>query len=231
VACVRALAACLASVALIGCGDGGAADAGIADDLAMRDQAMPDLATPDLATPDLATPDLAMPDLAMPDLAMPDLTAPVDSSLDGGDLTYVLPDGAPMPLDSGLCNTLVNSGPAVPETNVPLALPDPTGGTIALGLYELTTWEVFTGVGGATGATGNTRKTAFFFEPTVYYKVTADNGQSDENDSRTWTTMDVTTLVSNQYCPNTDFLTSFYSVTGNLLLLQAGNVRYTFTHR
>jgi hypothetical protein len=222
-------------------------------DLAMPDLAMPDLAMPDLAMPDLAMPDLAMPDLAMPDLAMPDLAMPLPDLLSPlpdlvppppdlvppppdltgavADLTFVLPDGAPMPLDSGMCNTLINSGPAVPETNVPLTLPDPTGGTIALGLYELTTWEVFTGVGGATGPTGNTRKTAFYFEPTMYFKVTADNGQSDENDSRTWTTMDVTTLVSNQYCPNIDFLTSFYSVTGNLLILQAGNVRYTFTHR
>ena len=38
-----------------------------------------------------------------------------------------------------------------------------TGGTITLGLWYLTSWQTFTGPGGATGPTGNTRKTAFFF--------------------------------------------------------------------
>jgi hypothetical protein len=193
-----------------------------------------DLSMADLAVPD----DLSMPaDLSMPpDLtSLPDLTSTLDFA-SPPDLTS-LPDftstadlTAPMQVDSGMCNTLVNSGAFIPETNVPADLPAPTGGTILLGLYELTAWENFTGAGGASGPTGNQRKTAFWFEPTVYYKVTADFGSVDGNYSRTWSTAS-TTLTSNQWCPTVDLLTSFYSVAGNTLTLQAGATRYTYAHR
>jgi hypothetical protein len=153
----------------------------------------------------------------------------VDAGIDTGvDAPFDAPLDAPVFVDGGACNTLFNGGPAVPEVQVPLDVPTASGGTIALATYYLTEWQVFTGVGGAAGPTGNTRKTAFYFQPTLYMKVTADNGLGNENDNRMWSTQG-TTLTSNQYCPSTDFLTSDYTVTGNLLVLVAGNAVLTFT--
>ena len=154
--------------------------------------------------------------------------AGIDSGFDAGiDAPADAPFDGPVFVDGGACNTLVNGGAAVPETQVPLATPSSTGGSIALGTYYLTRWESYTGVGGAVGPTGNTRKTAFFFQPTLYMKVTADNGLGDENDNRTWSTQG-TTLTSNQFCPTNDFLTSDYSVSGNVLVLVGGTTVLTF---
>ena len=145
---------------------------------------------------------------------------PIDASFD-----------APGFLDGGQCNNLFNGGPDVPETNVAGTAPLATGGVIPLGLYYLTKWEVYVGAdGGTLGPTGNTRKLAFFFEPSRYAKAVEDNGVPDQNASRLWMTQNVT-LVSTQYCPTPDNLTSDYTVTGNDLALIAFGTVLTFKHQ
>ena len=91
-------------------------------------------------------------------------------------------------------------------------------------IWYLTKWENYQT---PYGATGNTRKTAFQFGASVYYKATADNGGGDEHDTRTWSASGVT-LVSNQVCPTVDNLTSEYSISGNTLVLFAGQTVLTF---
>jgi hypothetical protein len=208
--------ALLALVSIAGCsGEASLAADSYSDftvsDLSTNDDlSINDLSTNDLAVDGLSTNDLSpLNDLASSDLAMPTLNQ------------YP-------PADGGLCNSLPNDGPSVPETNVSGILPPATGGaTIPPGSYHLTKWEVFGS--GTTGPTGNLRKTAFLFGATVYYKVTADNGSIDENDTRTWSVAG-TTLTSNQTCPVVNFLTSDFSVVGTQLILQANNTRYTFDH-
>jgi hypothetical protein len=138
---------------------------------------------------------------------------------------------------SDLCNALANGGPEVPETRAAMDPPaNGAGGTIPFpSFWYLTKWEVFTGVGGVTGPTGTSRKTAMrFTSATTYEKVTVDvgSGQPDEHDSRTYST-NGTTLYSIQICPSQDTLSSDYSVQGNgtTLLLIAGPVVYTFTRQ
>jgi hypothetical protein len=190
------------------------------DDFSIDDLSINDLSTNDLSIDGLSPNDQAINDLTSNDLALSDLLS--------SDLAMPTLGQYP-PADGGMCNSLPNDGPSVPETNVSGTLPPATGGaTIPPGLYHLTAWEVFGS--GTTGTTGNLRKTAFLFGATVYYKVTADNGSIDENDTRTWS-LSGTTLVSNQTCPVVNFLTSDFSVVGTQLILQANNTRYTFDHQ
>src|SRR5438094_5168196 len=99
-------------------------DLAMTNDFAQTDQSTNDQSTIDSAANDLAVNDFAVSDLASSDLAMPSL-------------------GQYPPADGGLCNSLPNDGPAVPETNVSGTLPPATGGsTIPPGIYHLTQWEV-----------------------------------------------------------------------------------------
>jgi hypothetical protein len=158
-----------------------------------------------------------------------------DSLVDASGVTDSSPasDAAPIDAsddvtitDAGDCNALLNGGPAVPETNVAGTLPTPTGGVLPHpAIWYLTKWENYQT---PVGPTGNTRKTAFQFGASVYYKATADNGGGDEHDTRTWSMQGVT-LVSNQVCPTVDNLTSEYSFSGSTLVLFAGQTVLTFT--
>ena len=155
-----------------------------------------------------------------------------DAGVDSGIDAALVEAGA---VDSGgMCNSLLNDGQFITETNVAADPPmSGMGGTITLGIWRLTKWEVFVGPAGTPGPTANQRKTKFnFASSTSYDKVTIDLGQStDEHDSRTYTTT-ATTLMSLQFCPTADTLSSEYTVTpdGKTLQLLAGQVVYTFTH-
>src|SRR5262245_1754614 len=54
--------------------------------------------------------------------------------------------------DSGLCNTIVNTGSIVPVVAVAAPLPAQTGGGISPGKYILTDLTMYTGVDGGTGS-------------------------------------------------------------------------------
>ena len=158
------------------------------------------------------------------DAAAADGSSPPDSS-PGSDAAPIDASDDVTITDAGDCNALLNGGGAVPEVNVAGTLPTPSGGVLPHpAIWYLTKWENYQT---PYGATGNTRKTAFQFGASVYYKATADNGGGDEHDTRTWSASGVT-LVSNQVCPTVDNLTSEYSISGNTLVLFAGQTVLTF---
>jgi hypothetical protein len=129
------------------------------------------------------------------------------------------------------CNALVNAGPDVPETQVATDPPGAGGGTILLGHFYLTGWQTYTGVGGASGPTGNTRRQLRYFSDATHYDlVTADNGGVETTESRTYTTVG-TTLNSNQTCPTVDFFANDYSVLnlGVTLVLFSAPSTFSFT--
>jgi len=135
----------------------------------------------------------------------------------------------PMPAAAD-CNALVNGGAAVAETQVAADPPAATDGSIPLGHFYLMQWQVYTGPSGASGPTGNTRKQVRFFSDATHHElVTADNGDVDTRESRTYSTAG-TTLNSSQTCPTVDVVSNDYSVLGNgvALVLIGGNVVLTF---
>ena len=71
-----------------------------------------------------------------------------------GEVECTSPDFAP---DFPECNAIVNTGSSIEQMNVAAALPAPLGGTPLDGTYHLTGWNTYTGVGGASGGTGNQR--------------------------------------------------------------------------
>lgn len=140
------------------------------------------------------------------------------------------PDGvadAP-PLEAGVCNALVNDATPVPETQVAAEAPTARGGTVVPGRYRLTQWQIFTGPGGASGPTGNTRKYVLDLHASTYDEVIADNGNSDERYTRTWSTQG-TFFSSTQICPTQEPLGDDYTATPTTLTLSAYGVVMTFT--
>ena len=140
-----------------------------------------------------------------------------------------MPDAGP-PVDGGVCNAVTNLGPSVAEVRVAADAPAPQGGTLVIGTYALTRWEVYTGIGGLAGPTGNTRKHTMQFGASTYEEVTADNGQGDEHFTRTWATQG-TFLTSRQLCPTIDNLGDDYTATPTTLTLQASGVVFTLTRQ
>ena len=140
-----------------------------------------------------------------------------------------MPDAGP-PVDGGACNAIANLGPSVAEVRIAADAPAPQGGTLVIGTYALTRWEVYTGIGGLAGATGNTRKHTMRFGASTYEEVTADNGQGDEHFTRTWATQG-TFFTSRQLCPTIDNLGDDYTATPTTLTLQASGVVFTLTRQ
>jgi hypothetical protein len=130
--------------------------------------------------------------------------------------------------DGGACNALANTAPPVPETMVPGEAPAATGGAFVPGLYYLTKWEIYTGDGGASGPTGNTRAHVMNFRATTYDEVLADNGGTDQRSVRTWS-FSGTSLDSQQLCPTVEDLGDEYTATPTTLVLQAYGVVFTLT--
>ena len=58
-------------------------------------------------------------------------------------------------LDGGVCGSLANTGPVVHATQVAATVASATGGVLASGTYYMTSDILYTGAGGATGATGH----------------------------------------------------------------------------
>ena len=139
------------------------------------------------------------------------------------------PDAGP-PVDGGVCNAVTNLGPSVAEVRIAADAPAPQGGTLVIGMYALTRWEVYTGIGGLAGATGNTRRHTMQFGASTYEEVTADNGQGDEHFTRTWATQG-TFFTSRQLCPTIDNLGDDYTATPTTLTLQASGVVFTLTRQ
>jgi hypothetical protein len=96
-----------------------------------------------------------------------DSSLPADARSSGADATSSAdatsdapaqppPDGGFLDVagDGGTCNSLANPGQHVEQVDIGTARPAPTGGTMVDGAYVKTRDVIYTGPGGATGATG-----------------------------------------------------------------------------
>lgn len=221
-------AALLTCLLASGCDSQEAPSGGAGGDASTRDGSM--------GSEDATSPDASDESAADPNDSASDSPRPADSYSEDAttiDATDDAPaaDAAHLDVavgDGGACNALANTAPSVPETQVAGDPPTPAGGTFVPGLYYLTRWQVFTGNGGASGPTGNTRTHAINFHSTTYDEVLADNGGMDQRSVRTWS-FSGTFLDSMQLCPTMEDLGDDYTATPTTLILQASGLVFTLT--
>jgi hypothetical protein len=128
---------------------------------------------------------------------------------------------------------VARGGLAIPETKIASAPPAATGGNIAAGTYFLTTWEAYTGVGGAAGPTGESRKDALVISSTLIQEAATSEGADQPILASTFTTQS-TTLSTEEVCPVAGrLLTHSYSATNTTLVIMdsfgATTRRYVYT--
>jgi hypothetical protein len=80
--------------------------------------------------------------------------------------------------DAGGCSGLPDTASAVTEQYSATAPPNATGGSLLDGTYFLTGATLYTGPGGATGATGRTRKATLQLSRNAYLYSSDDDGIS-----------------------------------------------------
>jgi hypothetical protein len=137
----------------------------------------------------------------------------------GGDTDPQLPD----PIDAppvtpdvpAACNTLGQTASPVAQLRVAEATPTPTGGAVPDGTYHLISDTVFTGVGGATGATGYSSSLTTLCSALVCEIALDDTADGDPKQTF-MLTISGTTLTETQSCPETGTLQATFStvVTG-----------------
>src|SRR5262245_14062248 len=128
---------------------------------------------------------------------------------------------------SGSCNTIDNTGAAIAEMRVAQAMPTSTGGTLVDGTYRLSRREIFTGPGGESGPTGDTRKATLVITnaatPTMTLDyATAVDGSGDYRERYSGVTPSgaATNFGVTRSCPPTPVISvSAFSASGNTLVL------------
>ena len=121
------------------------------------------------------------------------------------------------------CNTTVNTGTAIPETRVADVMPtNATGGTILPGTYHQISHTIYTGIGGATGPNGSTRKTTAVIASTAggftEQFVASVDGGADQRFSFE-VTVNGTMLNLAVTCPGGNPLQFGYSVVGDTIIV------------
>ena len=126
-----------------------------------------------------------------------------DAAVDAGT------DGGAQQTDAGstpmTCSGFVTDAGEIAQLFVATATPVGTGGTIVDGTYDLTGWSVYTGNGGATGATGQMVAGTKIFESDFYrynQRTRDADGGSVLDTNGTFTTVDGGVLVAFQNCPS-----------------------------
>ena len=137
------------------------------------------------------------------------------------------PDAA-APDSAGVCSSVTEVGGLVPQTRVASALPTASGGTIPDGRYALTHWFVYTGPGGASGATGLMESQTTVVTGT--HAHTAGKTTSNVEVLDTFTlAINGTALVVTQICPTPNPPSSAtlpwnrFSQNGNVVTLYASS--------
>jgi hypothetical protein len=128
---------------------------------------------------------------------------------------------------SGSCNTIANDGTPIAETRVAAAMPTGSGGTLVDGTYHLTRREIYTGTGGASGPTGDTRKATLVIANAASATMTLDfatsiNGAGDARERYAGNTPanGVTQFGVTRSCPPIAVISvSAYSAAGSTLVL------------
>jgi hypothetical protein len=117
------------------------------------------------------------------------------------------------------CQNVARGGAAIPETKIASAPPAATGGNIVAGTYFLTTWEVYTGVGGAAGPTGESRKDALVISSTLIQEAATSEGADQPILASTYMATG-STVSTEEVCPVAGrALTHSYSATGTTLAI------------
>jgi hypothetical protein len=135
-------------------------------------------------------------------------------------------------VDSG-CVELADNGALVNEQGIGEALPPTLGGTIAPGTYNLTGANVYTGVGGLSGPTGQQYEETIAFDLTTFNDVliigNVDAGLSDPvYASGTYATV-ATKLTASTDCPINTTSVYTYSVIGSTIHMFQGTSEKIYT--
>lgn len=136
--------------------------------------------------------------------------------------------------DGHLCVILANSGPSVRESRIASDAPQPTGGAIAPGTYELVAFNTYTGSGGPTGTTARTYAETLMFDGVDWEEVvqqTANGGNAlnaqPMASSGTYSA-DGNTLTMTITCPTYAGATFTYSAVGPELHIYSEAVERVF---
>lgn len=119
------------------------------------------------------------------------------------------------PGTAGACSGLQNNAPIVSETQVAQAGPNPTGGSIATGVYFRTATVLYTGVGGSSGLTGKQRQQVLRIVSTSPTAVTIEGVERDVNRAQEERYAGTAVLSGNNFtvtrtCPSADTQTLSY---------------------
>jgi hypothetical protein len=137
--------------------------------------------------------------------------------------------------DGHLCVLLANSGPSVREKRVADDPPNPTGGTISPGTYELVAYTTYTGAGGATGQTSHTYVETMMFDGTDWERVLQSGDARDASHSPPYASSGTysaegSTLSITLTCPTYGGSSSLtYSVLGPELHIVSDTVERVFS--
>lgn len=130
----------------------------------------------------------------------------------------------------GDCNANVFGGPTLPEQQMATSAPAPQGGSVQNGTYYETSLVLYTGTGGATGPTGNTRQATIVISNSsttsatiqiAELKYDVNNGTSTnrQNIIANWSSTSFTQTVT---CPTGSTQgngTLGYTVSGNTFIV------------
>ncbi len=171
----------------------------------------------DAASGDAASGDAAPGDAAPGDAAS-DAAGDAGSSSDAGADAVALDsgdDGAPF--DGGSCTTLPNTATVILQLDVATDRPVAVGGTIVDGLYFKNRDTIYTGPGGATGATGNVLKETLSVANAASGLATLNSiqtrpGEADITERLTFQPISGGTGTLTFLCPSNGPITTQYSV-------------------
>ena len=114
-----------------------------------------------------------------------------------------------------VCNTVMDSAPAVTIQQVAQDPPTPKGGTPADGTYFMTDVTIYTGAGGPTGASGSAQTTIQISGSTIQVS------SSGEPPTRTATLVTSnTSFTSTDTCPDSAVSTGSYSASATTFAVQ-----------
>ena len=117
--------------------------------------------------------------------------------------------------DAEACNEFANDGPIIMFTAVPALPPNPLGGTIADGTYELTAVNAYTGPGGSTVVPLDALSAVLVFAGDTM-QAAMRIGEESLRTTATFST-DGTTLFTSYSCPQAEMDTDGFSADSQTL--------------
>lgn len=119
------------------------------------------------------------------------------------------------------CTSLANTASIVSEQQVAAAAPTPMGGSVATGIYHLTSLSLFTGTGGVSGATGRQRQQTLRVVATSATNATMEvvdrEGTGQERRSSGLVVLNGSALSLTRTCPSADASTLAFTFSNDTL--------------